>query len=60
MMDFIESKQIEKSYMTDGSLTFKGVFSSQRADGNNWCSDVNVFMQKAAEPPNSAHLKGPQ
>lgn len=60
MMDFIESKQIEKSYMTDGSLTFKGVFSSQRAGGTSWCSDFNVFMQKAAEPPNSAHLKGPQ
>jgi len=60
MMDFIESKQIEKSYMTDGSLTFKGVFSSQRADGTNRCSNFNVFMQKSAEPPNSAHLKGPQ
>lgn len=60
MMDFIERKQIEKSCRADGFLTFKGVFSSQRADGTNRSSDFNVLMQKTAEPPNSAHLKGPQ
>ena len=48
-MDFIESKQIENSQRTDVFLTFKGMFSSQIADGTDQCSVCNVLMQKAAD-----------